>query len=239
MISQTEIRDFNNRNSNSVGGRIFWRRPTYRSHSFAQNDRKRLVTVDCTHFLISGEKFPHRYRRAGDSHRHAAQQNTGGDPHKNQSSASHRELLCLPSSSLPSLFFFFFYCWLLSRSLPVALFTWLHSLHVGAARVLSLHTRAATAVAVAFLLLSSEHQPEEQVRRLFSRVSVAIDRSPSKHWASISFAASFYVRLHVDDEREARRCVVPTIGRPLPSGFLVTSVRGGAESVDPERIYTL
>lgn len=43
-----------------------------------------------THFLISREKFPHRYRRTRNSYRHAtAQQNAGGDL-RDKSPAGHR-----------------------------------------------------------------------------------------------------------------------------------------------------
>lgn len=44
-----------------------------------------------THFLISREKLPHRYRRAGGSHRHAAsEQNAGSDPRDRSPADHHR-----------------------------------------------------------------------------------------------------------------------------------------------------
>jgi len=37
-----------------------------------ERERERDGHISVTHFLILGEKFPHRYGRAGDSHRQPA-----------------------------------------------------------------------------------------------------------------------------------------------------------------------
>lgn len=48
-----------------------------------------------THFLISREKFPHRYRRAGDSHRHAASKQNAGSDLRDGSLADHHYAIFL------------------------------------------------------------------------------------------------------------------------------------------------
>jgi len=48
-----------------------------------------------THFLISREKFPHRYRRAGDSHYHAASKQNANSDLRDRSPAD-RHYACSP-----------------------------------------------------------------------------------------------------------------------------------------------